>query len=123
MPPLEGELGVEKKGSEPQRTKPAVVLFPKGNRGGTFVEFACAGGVLPVVLKGELLFPIPANKTTSKYTFKLVAVNGKQKPEKFEGGPTEILEASFAGNPSEQIGLTLTALVIVASPFEVNTVT
>jgi hypothetical protein len=51
-----------------------------------------------------------------------LARKAKNKPEQFEGGPIETLEATVGGGPYEQTGLILSSLRTNAEAVEVNTV-
>jgi hypothetical protein len=117
---LQGELGVEKKGETAVKNKIASNLYAQGNKGGQIVEFSCGGFVIKV--KAEVLFPVSANKMLATATVKFTASKGKQKPEKFEGGPKETLESSFSGGPFEQSGQTITTIQKNATAVEANTV-
>jgi hypothetical protein len=117
---LQGELGVEKKGETAIKNKIASNLYKKGNRNGQIVEFSCGGFIIKV--KGTVLFPVTANKMLASATVKFTASKGKQKPEKFEGGPKEVLESSFGGGAFEQSGQTITVIQTNATAVEANTV-
>lgn len=54
-------------------------------------------------------------------TIKFAATKGKQKPERFEGGPLSVLEWNSGSGP-EQLGLTLTMLLTTEEKLEVSTV-
>jgi hypothetical protein len=117
---LEGELGIEKKGTTAATNKIASNLFRQGNRGGEIVEFTCGGFTIKV--KGTVLFPVTANKMLTLATVKFTASKGLQKPEKFEGGAKETLSSSFGGGAFEQSGQTITTEQHNASAIEVNSV-
>lgn len=118
---LEGELGVEKKGTEAKLNKLASNLFSQANgKGGQIVEFVCAG--IPIIVKGEVLFNVPADKMATSVTLKFSATKGKQKPEKFEGGPKETLESSAGGGAFEQSGQTITSIQKNTVSVEANNV-
>jgi hypothetical protein len=104
--PLVGEIGIEKQGTTAATDKLANDLSPK--EGELFTEFEC--GPAKVVVRGHVMSPITANKMLSSMVVKFTSTKGKQKPEKFVGGPKQILEASFHGNPFEQSGQTLTTV-------------
>jgi hypothetical protein len=120
MSPLQGELGVEKRGATASGNKLASNLYAQGNRGGQIVDISCGGFFVKV--QGTVLFPVTANKMLATTTVKVTATKGRQKPEKFEGGPKEVLEASFGGWPFEQTGLTVTRTQTNSEPVEANTV-
>ena len=120
MNPLQGELGVEKKGTTAYKNKLASNLYAQGNKGGTIVEFSCGGFVYTE--RGEVLFPVSANKMLTTATVKFVALKGKQKPERFEGGPKETMECSVGGGLFVQCGQTMAMIQTNAEPVEANTV-
>ncbi len=116
---MHGGLGVEKEGTKPPlNNKLAEELTPEG--GGTFTEFSCAG--ITVKVKGAVLHPITTDKMMTKATEKFAASKGKQKPEKYVGGPAIILESSFSGAPYEQSGQTITTETTFEEAGEANTV-
>ena len=116
--PLAGELGVEKEGETPAKNKIGNELSPK--TGEEFVHFACLGVAIKV--KGHVISPIKADSMLLSATIKFTATKGKQKPEKFLGGPPLILESSFAGGPFEQSGQTIATIQTAEEKLEVNTV-
>jgi hypothetical protein len=117
---LEGVIGVEKKGLKPSANKIAFDLFPAGKTG-FFIEFGC--GPLPVRVQGSVLVPLtPTNKMAMTITLKYTAKKGKQKPEKFEGEPKDVLESSLKNLPFEQSGQTITTVQTNEELLELNTV-
>jgi hypothetical protein len=117
---LQGELGLEKKGTTEITNKIASNLYRQGNRNGEIVEFECVGFVIKV--EGTVLFPVTTNKMLTTATVKFAASGGKQKPEKFEGGPAEILQSKFGGGLFEQSGQTITTIQKNAKAIEVSSV-
>lgn len=77
--------------------------------GGPLMEFSCAG--LRVLVDGSVIGRItPVNKVVkppSHFTLKFTQAAGKQKPTKFEAGPTDVLSTSFGG-PFAESGLSST---------------
>ena len=116
---LEGVLGVEKLGETALKDKIGLDLFPVGNTG-PVMAFSC--GATEVSVRGSVILPVVANKMLLSTKMKYVASKGKQKPEKFVGGPKDVLEASFNNGPYEQIGLTLRLMQTNDEPIEVNPV-
>jgi hypothetical protein len=110
---LEGVLGWE---SKPLKHV-ATALFPVGHTG-PVVEFTC--GTVPVKVVGSVLVKDVAGKMTSSEILKYTQKGGKQKPERFEGGPLEVLEAKFGEAAIEQIGLNLTITQTNGEPLEIN---
>jgi hypothetical protein len=122
---LEGIVGIEKRyfveGKEvPLKNKLALDLYPVGKTG-LFIEFAC-GATLTVAVRGSVLTPVKSNTMMTTGELKFKATKGKQKPERFEGQPKDILEASFTGKPFEQAGQTITTKVTSEEPLELNSV-
>jgi hypothetical protein len=117
---LEGVLGIEKTSTEgPAKNKIAQDLFPVGEEG-ALLEFSC--GSTPVSVRGSVLSPVKANKMLSTATLKYAATAGKQKPEKFEGLPKDVLETSFGEAAFDQSGLKLTTIQTSEEKIEINTV-
>ena len=91
---LDGEIGIEKVGTEPGKDKIANVLRPAS--GEIFTEFECSG--LKLVVKGEVMSPIKSNAMITVQTVKFTATKGKQKPEKFATDPAGLKRVLFAKN-------------------------
>jgi hypothetical protein len=115
---LEGAIGIEKLGETAAKNKVALDLKPVGGSG-PFMEFNC--GATEVSLRGSVLVPVLANKMAVASTVKYLATKGKQKPERFLGGPTDVLEASFNKGVFEQIGMTAKVVQTNEEAVEVNT--
>lgn len=116
---LDGLLGVEFEAASPVNNRIAEDLFP-AESGGLFVDFSCVG--IKVVARGSVLNPTTENSMTASTTLKWTTTSGKQKPEKFVGGPTAVCEVSTNGGPFEQCGGTLTLVLTLEEPIEINTV-
>jgi len=114
---LEGQLGVEKKTST--STKIALDLLPAGGTG-PVAEFTC--GTTPVTIRGSVLNPVTANKMAASVTVKYAQTAGKQKPEKFEGMPIDVLETATGEGAFEKTGLALTMTQTNGEKIEVNSV-
>jgi hypothetical protein len=75
--------------------------------GGPFAEFKC--GPVNVTETGSLIGKItPVNKIVKAgkpLKLKFAQRKGKQKPNKFEGGPIDVLMASVDGAPPEEAGV------------------
>jgi len=109
--PLEGELGIDTKGSPSTKDKIGNVLWPAGGTptsGSEFVEFACGG--LTVKVKNSVISPVTSNAMKLTATVKYTAAKGVQKPSKFEGGPNYFLESKFSAAPYEQSGQSATTI-------------
>jgi hypothetical protein len=74
-----------------------------------------------VTVRGSVLVSVKANKMLEVSMLKYEASKGKQKIEKFEGAPADILEASFSGGTFEQAGLTATLTQTSEEEVEINT--
>lgn len=113
---LEGVLGIEKVliklGKETR--KAALDLYPVGKTG-AFVEYTCTGSS-PTVLSGSVIGPVPTNKMFTTAAVKDLQAKGKQKPERFEGGESDVLTNSL----NQQVGLSLSAIQTNEEPFEIN---
>ena len=117
---LEGVLGIEKTSTEgPVKNKIALDLFPVGKTG-PLMEFSC--GLTPVSVQGSVLDPVKSNKMASLATLKYTESAGKQKPERFEGAPKDVLETAFGEAAVEQSGLKLTTIETDEEKIEINTV-
>jgi len=118
---LNGNIGIEKKSLEgPAKDKVANRFVPKS--GTTFTEFSCS--VIPVIVRGAVLNNVTANAMKgfpTPVTVKFTGAKGKQKPEKFEGGPKETLESSIKGGPFEQSDQVLTTLQKNQEKLEIST--
>lgn len=115
---LEGSLGIWKTGETAAKDKPGISLKP--STGELLVEFSCGG--LVVKVKGAVIVPVQANAMKLSTTVKLNAHNGKQKPERFVGGPPEILECKFSAASYEQCGLALAMIQTNEEKIEASTV-
>jgi hypothetical protein len=120
LKPLMGVLGVEKKGETRQKDTIGLDLFPQ-ETGGLVLEAACAG--LPITMRGSLISsPLIKNKMLVPAPVNFIAKSGKQKPERFEGEPRDVLESNTNGGPFEQAGLTLHMTQTNEEAIEVNSV-
>ncbi|HYM54241.1 MAG TPA: hypothetical protein VES97_02680, partial [Solirubrobacteraceae bacterium] len=116
----DGELGVIKK----ELTKSKVGLDLSPATGTVEAEFTCgiAGFEVPVVVTGSVIHEVKPNTMVLTENETFTQSKGKQKPEKFEGLPADVLESSIAGGANEQSGLTLRGLLTNEEKIEVNTV-
>jgi hypothetical protein len=120
--PLEGRIGIEKRGLTSKSNKIAFDLFPKPEDNGLYVTFNC-GVTIHVTVAGSVLVHLPVtNKMVSTETLKYAAVKGHQKPEHFEGEPNDVLIATFNEKKEEQSGITLTSTMTGEEAAELNTV-
>lgn len=115
---LSGTLGIEKLSTEgASKNKVALSLAPAE---GSFAEFSCSGYTM--VIRGSLLGNVTTNTMSLTPSRNYKATGYKQKPEKFEGGPTAVLEASLLGGPFEQTSLVGNTEQTNEEKIEVNTV-
>jgi len=117
--PLEGVLGVTELGESSRKNKIGLDLFPVGKTG-FLMQFSC--GAMPVAVRGSLIVPVVANRMLLTDKLHYLARKGRQKPERFVGGPEETLEASFELEPFEQAGLTAKTTQTNEEEVEVNSV-
>ncbi len=116
---LEGVLGVEKRGASIAANKIGLKLYPAGGTA-SVMGFNC--GTTNISVKGSLIVPIGADKMSLTRAFKAKASKGKQSPERFVSGPTDILEESLNSGAFEDTGLTAALTLTNEEPIEINTV-
>jgi hypothetical protein len=112
---LEGVLGIERtvvKGAKEVRYA-ALDLYPPG-RAGAFLEYNCEGQ--PRTLTGSVIGPITDDKMSAGPTFTHVTKHGKQTPESFAGGQTDVLST----NLGEQVALADTLTFTPEETLEIN---
>ncbi len=123
--PLEGKIGIEKRvfkegKEEPTKNKIAFDLFPTPEDGGLYVAFKC-GTELSISVGGSVLVPLtPTNKMLTTFVLKYSAKKGKQKPEKFEGEPKDVLLTSINTKAPEQSGITIASTQSGEESLELN---
>ncbi len=107
---LDGVIGVEKLGATAATNKLANLFVP--TEGEIFTEFECSG--LKLIVKGEVMVPITANKMLSSMTVKFTASKGVQKPLKFATDPAGTKRTLFSKSnllqEFVQAGQTLTTI-------------
>jgi len=107
---LDGVIGIEKVGLTAGADKVANLFAPVS--GEVLTEFECGG--LKLVVKGEVMVPITANKMLTVQTVKFTATKGIQKPLKFASDPTGTKRTLYAKNSKLeeffQAGQTLTTV-------------
>jgi hypothetical protein len=113
-----GALGIWQTGETEVKDKPGISLRP--TTGEELVEFFCGG--LVVKVRGSIIVPVPGNAMKLSATVKLTTYKGKQKPEKFVGGPQEVPECKLAAAAYEQCGLMLTLIQTNEEKVEVSTI-
>ena len=117
---VSGVLGVILKGETALKNKLGIELTNSTTAGGPFLSAMCGG--VPVETRGYVIFPVTANKMLIKATYKATATKGKQKPERFEGGPKAVLETSISGGGYTQSDLVMTAAQTNEEAIEFNSV-
>jgi hypothetical protein len=110
---LQGVLGWE---SRAEHTV-AQALFP-AEAGAPIAEATC--GVASLTVRGSALAPVTEGRMSTATIVKYVQLAGRQRQEHFEGEPNEVLEASIAGGPFEQAGLSLSVTQTSAEAIEIN---
>jgi hypothetical protein len=83
------------------------------------IEAAC-GATSFTVIGSVITATVPKNNMSLTAALKYTATKGKQTPEHLDGGPTEVLEASFGGVPFEKTGLTTTLTLTSKEEIEIN---
>ncbi len=116
---LAGVLGVEKLGATAAASKIGLELYPAG---GTAAVMGFNCGAANILVQGSLIIRIGADKMSSTIAFKAKASKGRQSPERFVSGPTEILEESLDGGAVEHAGLSAAMTLTSEEPIEINTV-
>ncbi len=116
---LEGLLGLEKAGASSASDKIALAVSAPGHAG-ALLEVLC--GTSSISISGTVLVPVTADKAVTSATLKFAALKGKQKPESFAGGASEVLQASLDGGAPEQMGLTASLRQTSEEAVEINTV-
>jgi hypothetical protein len=117
--PLDGTLGIIKSGETPKQNKLGLDLFPQ-EPGGRVFEIVING--IFIVVRGSVIVPVTATKMQLTSTLKFAQAKGKQKPERFEGEPTDVLEMNVNGGSFEQDGLAFEAIQTNEKPIEANPV-
>jgi hypothetical protein len=117
--PLEGALGIVKRGEAPALDKIGLALFHPGE-GGLILHVDCAG--LPISVRGSVIGAVSTKSMKVMSTLKFKQTKGRQKPEQFEGESPDVLEWSANGGPFEQAGLGFEATQTNEEPIEVNPV-
>jgi len=123
--PTECELGVVKKGETPVKNMLGVTCaeeqqFMWLNWTGPYRGFM---GEYELCITGWWFFTTKANSMMMTTTaMKSAESKGRQKIEKFEEGPLELLEFNVNGGPYEQMGLELTTVQTNEEPVEANSV-
>ena len=98
--PLEGVLGVIKKGETPAKSKLGLDVFASGH--GNLMDMSCGG--LKIEVRGSVIQPLSANRMVLEETVTFTARKGEQKVDGFEGEGTDAhtLELNTAGGPFEE---------------------
>jgi len=115
---LSGALGIIKEEGLAVNNEIGISLAAAS--GETVTEFAC--GTLSVVVTGSVIHQVETNKMLLEENEKYVQRKGEQKPEKFEGEPTDVLTSTIDGFFRLQSGEQLLTLLTNKEKVEVNTV-
>jgi hypothetical protein len=118
--PLSGELGFIEDFYEGESTlKVSVGLDLKHSP--TLLTAQC--GAEAVAVSGSVIVPVTTvDKMAKSFNAKFLAPGGRQAPESFEEGPTDVLTSNIGG-PSEQTGLTGTEKLVNQEPIEIKAAT
>jgi hypothetical protein len=120
---LEGALGTITQPKPAKKPKPPSIGSSLRVADGlsALAAFICGTAANQVVLEGSAIaVTTPADKMTSAFTLALSAKKGKQKPEAFEGGASDVLLATFGGAAIERAGLSLTLTASDEEPLEIK---
>jgi hypothetical protein len=80
-----------------------------------------AGVNTSVAVEGSVIGELaPLDKMSSRLTLRFTATGGKQKPLRFEGGPTSALFSSISGRVAEQTGLAWMGELTSQEPLEIK---
>lgn len=115
---LSGALGIIKE--EGIATNDQIGISLAAASGETITEFDC--GALSVVVTGSVIHQVEINKMLLEENEKYVERKGEQKPEKFEGQPTDVLESTIDGFFHVQSGEELLTTLKNEEKVEVNSV-
>ena len=86
---------------------------------GTTTEFEC--GPAHVVVTGSIIGRItPINKKVTAFILEFTQAHGKQKPSKFEGGPTDVPMGSVNGGTPEEAGVAAKVEITLAEAAEIK---
>jgi hypothetical protein len=118
--PLSGELGFIEDFYEGEETLHVSVGLDL-KRSPTLLTAQC--GAASVEVTGSVIVPLSKVDAMAKsFVAKFAAPGGKQVPEAFEEGPTDVLTSNLGGS-SEQTGLTATAKLVNQEPIEIKAAT
>ncbi len=111
---LEGVLGFQSRAADTV----ALELFP-AEEGTAFLSFTC--GASETIVRGATFSSIgQVGKSTDRFSLALAQSKGKQHVEHFEGGASEVLEASVAGGPFAQVALSDAVTLTSEEAIEIN---
>jgi hypothetical protein len=114
---LEGVLGIAQLGQTSAKDKIGLELFPAG-KAGPLMQFSC--GATTAAVRGSLIATVSAGRMGLTSRLAYAATKGRQKPESFVGAQRAVLEASYDGEPYEQMGLKLAITQTNEEEAEVN---
>jgi alpha-tubulin suppressor-like RCC1 family protein len=117
---LEGVLGVEKASAEGHiKDKIGLDYFP-ATGGAPFAEFQCETS--HITIGGSVIGPVDSNTMALSPKRNFNQLKGKQKPERFEGGPLAVLGESFNGIEFWQAGLSLESVQTNEEKVEIRSI-
>jgi hypothetical protein len=118
--PLLGGLGLEPPAEEVSGNGIGLDLFSTLGMGQPFMEFSC--GPTVVLVRGSVIAPVISDEMRLRTHVTFSQDSGRQQPEAFVGGSTDVLESSWGGGPWEQTGLQMHTRELNEERVEVNTV-
>jgi alpha-tubulin suppressor-like RCC1 family protein len=104
---LEGRLGWQQKTAELKSTKVALDLTPE-EKAGLVTQFEC--GTTATEVRGSVIVPVKTDAMLVTAPLVFAQTAGKQKPERFESEPDDVLEARLPEQPFRQMGLGIKAV-------------
>ncbi len=116
----ECELGVVKKGETTAKNMIGLTCGEEPQF--AWIKWGGGYGAAELCIKGWWFFSTMANRMRQTSVLRSAEMNGRQKLEKFEEGPLELLESTLNGDGFEQIGLKLTTTQTNEEAVEVNSV-
>jgi hypothetical protein len=119
--PTECELGVVKKGYTPAKQMLGLSCAEEAQF--AWIKWHSIYGEVELCIRGWWFFSTTANYMhLPTMGLRSVQSKGRQKIERFEEGPLELLESTLNEGPFEQIGLTLTTIQTNEETIEANSV-
>ena len=117
--PLSGELGFIEDFYEGEETLHVSVGLDL-KHSPTLLTAQC--GANEVAITGSVIVPLKVDAMVKSFTAKFAAPGGKQVPEAFEEGSTDVLSSNLGGS-AEQTGLTASEKLVNQEPIEIKAAT